>query len=193
MRALTRHAFETDVEKNLCGDTAASRGAGHCARASRVRRRRRRKPHGAVRESLQIGSWAERAVRSVADASHAAGHPERRRRRLGSTFSLQLATASSRTDDGGTDRLGHAGTSLERCDGDDRDARGARAEDDTSFRPAKLVHARVSGADARVVFSRSTVWRLGHPSADPRPADSRAPPSAISSPTAAVRAEQGVS
>lgn len=99
----------------------------------------------------------------------------------------------SRTDDGGTDRLGHAGTSLERCDGDDRDARGARAEDDTSFRPAKLVHARVSGADARVVFSRSTVWRLGHPSADPRPADSRAPPSAFSSPTAAVRAEQGVS
>ena len=89
--------------------------------------------------------------------------------------------------------MGHAGTSLERCDGDDREARGARAEDDTSFRLAKLAHARVSGADARVVFSRSTVWRLGHPSADPRPADSRAPPSAFSSPTYAVGAEQGVS
>jgi hypothetical protein len=45
-----------------------------------------RKPHGAVRESLQIGSWAERAVRSVADASHAAGHPQRRRRRFGIDF-----------------------------------------------------------------------------------------------------------
>ena len=61
-------------------------------------------------------------------------------------------------------------------------------------RDRRNAHTRAFPARTRgVVFSLATVWRHARPSSDPRPPDSRAPPSALSSPTAAFGAEHGVS
>lgn len=99
----------------------------------------------------------------------------------------------ARTDDGRPGRVGDAETILERRYGDAGGARGALAEDDTSSRPAKRAHARVSGADARRCFLLRRFVAHARPSSDPRPPDSRAPSSSFSSPTAAVGAEHGTS
>lgn len=165
----------------------------HCARAARARRGTPRKPHGAVRQSLQVASSAGRADRSVADASHAAARLPGKAASFIVRQSLQLAKASRERTMGGQD----AWVTREQSS---RDAmampgvREVRSRKTILRRDLRNAHTRAFPARTRgVVFSLATVWRRARPSSDPRPPYSRAPPSSFSSPTAAVGAEHGAS
>ena len=165
----------------------------HCARAARARRGTPRKPHGAVRQSLQVASSAGRADRSVADASHAAARHPGKAASFIVRQSLQLAKASRERSMGGQD----AWVTREQSSRDAMAMPGMREvrsrktilRRDLRNAPPRAFPARTRG----VVFSLATIWRRARPSSDPRPPDSRAPPSSFSSPTAAVGAEHGAS
>ena len=166
----------------------------HCARAARARRGTPRKPHGAVRQSLQVASSAGRADRSVADASHGrrAFRERRRRSSFDKVYNWRRRRANGRWEARTRGSRGNnPRETLWRCRGCARCARGRRyfvATCETHPRArfrrgrAALYFLLRRFGDARVI-----------PSPDPRPPDSRAPPSSFSSPTAAVGAEHGAS
>ena len=136
----------------------------HCARAARARRGTPRKPHGAVRQSLQVASSAGRADRSVADASHAAARLPGKAASFSVRQSLQLAKASRERTMGGQD----AWVTREQSSRDAMAMPGVREvrsrktilRRDLRNAPPRAFPARTRG----VVFSLATVWRRARPS-----------------------------